>query len=142
MREEETLTRICYRAVGMMSRTFSVIIETIKHRFLQRLIRPSAEEFGKDLSLRHRAPPAQPPSTLQHRHSMRRPPSSASGSVSNTQVIFGWKMFGQKPAGIWIEAGPNPYFAEIAQNCGPGYHWVGRHCNRNGAWFPGHCARN
>ena len=35
----------------------------------------------------------EPPSTLPRGHSMRRPLSSARGSVSNTQVIFGWKMF-------------------------------------------------
>jgi hypothetical protein len=34
------------------------------------------------------------------------------------------------------------YFVEIAQGCGPGFHWVGRHRNRYGAWVPGRCARN
>ena len=41
-----------------------------------------------------------------------------------------------------IEAGTNPYYVEIAQGCGPGFHWVGKHRNRYGAWVPGHCARN
>jgi hypothetical protein len=40
------------------------------------------------------------------------------------------------------EAGSNPYYLEIAQGCGPGFHWVGKHRNRYGAWVPGHCARN
>jgi len=40
------------------------------------------------------------------------------------------------------EAGANPHYLEIAQGCGPGFHWVGRHRNRYGAWVPGHCARN
>jgi hypothetical protein len=39
-------------------------------------------------------------------------------------------------------AGARPYYLEIAQGCGPGFHWVGKHRNRYGAWVPGHCARN
>ena len=40
------------------------------------------------------------------------------------------------------ETSAGPYFVEIAQGCGPGFHWVGRHRNRYGAWVPGRCARN
>jgi len=40
------------------------------------------------------------------------------------------------------QAGAAPYLVEIAQGCGPGFHWVGKHRNRYGAWVPGHCARN
>lgn len=36
----------------------------------------------------------------------------------------------------------NPYFVEIAQGCGAGFHWVGNHRNRYGAWVPGRCVRN
>jgi hypothetical protein len=47
------------------------------------------------------------------------------------------------PAGSGrTEAGSKPYLVEIAQGCGPGFHWVGKHRNRYGAWVPGHCARN
>ena len=41
-----------------------------------------------------------------------------------------------------VEAGAGPYFVEIAQGCGPGFHYVGRHRNRYGAWVPGRCVRN
>jgi len=41
-----------------------------------------------------------------------------------------------------IEGSSNPYYTKIAQDCGPGLHWVGRHRNRYGAWVPGHCARS
>src|SRR5271166_1633443 len=40
------------------------------------------------------------------------------------------------------EAGPNAYYQQVAQGCGPGFHWVGKHRNRYGAWVPGHCATN
>ena len=40
------------------------------------------------------------------------------------------------------EAGSVPYFVEVAQGCGPGFHWVGKHRNRYGAWVPGRCVRN
>jgi hypothetical protein len=47
------------------------------------------------------------------------------------------------PAGaIRSEAGSAPYFVEVAQGCGPGFHWVGKHRNRYGAWVPGRCVRN
>jgi len=47
------------------------------------------------------------------------------------------------PSGaIRSEAGSAPYFVEVAQGCGPGFHWVGKHRNRYGAWVPGRCARN
>jgi hypothetical protein len=47
------------------------------------------------------------------------------------------------PAGsVRTEAGSEGYLVEVAQGCGPGFHWVGRHRNRYGAWVPGHCARN
>jgi hypothetical protein len=28
------------------------------------------------------------------------------------------------------EAGAIPYLVEVAQGCGPGFHWVGKHRNR------------
>jgi hypothetical protein len=40
------------------------------------------------------------------------------------------------------EIGSTPYYQEVAQGCGPGFHWVGRHRNRYGAWVPGRCVRN
>jgi len=47
------------------------------------------------------------------------------------------------PAGsVRREAGAIPYLVEVAQGCGPGFHWVGKHRNRYGAWIPSHCARN
>ena len=47
------------------------------------------------------------------------------------------------PAGsVASKAGTASYLVEVAQGCGPGFHWVGRHRNRYGAWVPGHCARN
>jgi hypothetical protein len=41
-----------------------------------------------------------------------------------------------------MATGSNLYYREIAQGCGPGFHWVGKHRNRYGSWVPGHCARN
>jgi hypothetical protein len=46
------------------------------------------------------------------------------------------------PGSVRSEAGTIQYLVEVAQGCGPGFHWVGRHRNRYGAWVPGHCARN
>jgi hypothetical protein len=47
------------------------------------------------------------------------------------------------PAGaVRSEAGAILYLVEVAQVCGPGFHWVGKHRNRYGSWVPGHCARN
>src|SRR6266436_6074200 len=47
------------------------------------------------------------------------------------------------PAGSGgTEAAPNQYYRQVAQGCGPGFHWVAKHRNRYGAWVPGHCARN
>jgi hypothetical protein len=46
------------------------------------------------------------------------------------------------PRAMRLQADSVPYFVEVAQGCGPGFHWVGRHRNRYGAWVPGHCARN
>jgi hypothetical protein len=47
------------------------------------------------------------------------------------------------PAGsVGREAGAASYLVEVAQGCGPGFHWVGRHRNRYGAWVLGHCAKN
>jgi hypothetical protein len=40
------------------------------------------------------------------------------------------------------EAGAPSYLVEVAQGCGPGFHWLGKHRNRYGARVPGHCARN
>jgi hypothetical protein len=34
------------------------------------------------------------------------------------------------------------YLVEVAQGCGPGFHWVGKHRNRYGAWVLGHCAKS
>jgi hypothetical protein len=47
------------------------------------------------------------------------------------------------PAGsVGREAGAASYLVQVAQGCGPGFHWVARHRNRYGAWVPGHCAKN
>jgi hypothetical protein len=43
---------------------------------------------------------------------------------------------------IRSEAGSAPYFIEVAQGCGAGFHWVGKHRNRYGAWVAGRCVRN
>ncbi len=47
------------------------------------------------------------------------------------------------PAGsVRWDAGAASYLVEVAQGCGPAFHWAGKHRNRYGAWVPGHCARN
>ena len=47
------------------------------------------------------------------------------------------------PAGsVGREAAAASYLVEVAQGCGPGFHWVGKHRNRYGAWVLGHCAKN
>jgi hypothetical protein len=47
------------------------------------------------------------------------------------------------PSGsVRLPAGSLSYLVEVAQGCGPGFHWIGKHRNRYGAWVPGHCARN
>jgi hypothetical protein len=47
------------------------------------------------------------------------------------------------PAGsVGREPSAASYLVEVAQGCGPGFHWVGKHRNRYGAWVLGHCAKN
>ena len=43
-----------------------------------------------------------PPSTRPRGQFMRRLSRVGIGSVSNTQVSFGWKMLRKNPAGMWI----------------------------------------
>jgi len=52
-------------------------------------------------------------------------------------------MASASPAGsVWRERSAASYLVEVAQGCGPGFHWVARHRNRYGAWVPAHCAKN
>jgi len=47
------------------------------------------------------------------------------------------------PAGAErLTVGPASGIVQVAENCGPGRHWVARYRDRAGRWIPGHCAPN
>jgi hypothetical protein len=73
-------------------------------------------------------------------HDMRAAVLAFVGVIGLAMVPLTAQAFSAGPGRI--EAGSNPYISEIAQGCGPGFHWVDKHRNRYGGWVPGHCAKN
>jgi hypothetical protein len=73
-------------------------------------------------------------------HDMRAAVLAIIGLVGLTTIAM---TASASPAGsVGREAGAASYRVEVAQGCGPGFHWVGKHRNRYGAWVLGHCAKN